>query len=59
MNVAYWNRDWSGTCRRPSAERRGKPSGRAVLEALDKRQGSEDTRTEQQRWHDALQLGWW
>uniref|UniRef100_UPI0026052740 DUF222 domain-containing protein n=1 Tax=Trebonia sp. TaxID=2767075 RepID=UPI0026052740 len=29
----------------------------AVLEALGKRHGPEDTRTEDQRWHDALQLG--
>ncbi len=29
----------------------------AVLEALGKRQGPEDTRTEGQRYHDALQLG--
>jgi hypothetical protein len=30
---------------------------RAVLESLGKKQGSEDTRTEGQRFHDALQLG--
>jgi Domain of unknown function (DUF222) len=29
----------------------------AVLEALGKKHGPEDTRTEGQRWHDALQLG--
>ena len=30
----------------------------AVLEALGKKAGPEDTRTEGQRFHDALQLGW-
>lgn len=29
----------------------------AVLDALGKRHGPEDTRTEARRWHDALQLG--